>query len=190
MSAPALQSDTIPEVGRFYMVPCARVMVQAWPDGEWQPAWRHPCATAANQGWVPVIGEVHEDREVIGFQPDHVHVDVRFAWLFSIETEKAMARPLVARDSLWDSIRDRPARFEFMHRRLKCRRPGQLFPVGVWTPRLEQAYAGCRLGADGLCPHRGIPVAAGHQLPDGSMVCPGHGLRWGQDGQLLHRGEP
>ncbi len=189
MSTPLLQPDTIPEVGSFYLVPCARAMAQS-RDGEWRPNLRHPSATAANKGWVPVIGEVHEDREMIGFQPDHIHVDVRFAWLNGEDAWRVMSQPLVARDHSWDEIhRSEPTRFEFMRRRLRCKRPGQLFPVGVWTPKLEQAHAGCRVGADGLCPHRGIPIAAGEQLPDGSMVCPGHGLRWGKRGQLLRRRE-
>lgn len=189
MSAPVLQSDTIPEVGRFYMVPCARAMARN-AMGRWVPMQNHRLARTASGGWLPVIGEVHEDREVIGFEPDHIHIDVRFVSLGPADPVEAMARPLTGLDFWSVQAQVRRTRFEFSRRRMLCKRPGQLFPKAPWLPKLEQAHVGCRLSADGLCPHRGIPVAAGHQLPDGSMVCPGHGLRWGQDGLLLRRRKP
>lgn len=50
---------------------------------------------------------------------------------------------------------------------------------------LEIKHQSCRVGADGRCPHQGLPVAAGRLLADGSRLCPGHGLRWAIDGSLV-----
>jgi Rieske [2Fe-2S] domain len=74
---------------------------------------------------------------------------------------------------------------------MKCLRRMPRYPVRTnFRKALEAAYVsatvidkdGCR-----LCPHKGIPL---HGLPtekDGSVVCPGHGLRWTKDGKLVPR---
>ena len=48
--------------GRKYPRPCVRTV---WSR------MRKP-------GWVPIIGPVHDDAEIIGFEPKHWHVDFRF----------------------------------------------------------------------------------------------------------------
>lgn len=65
-------------------------------------------------------------------------------------------------------------------------------PVSIPSPfriqeieALEIFHRSCRVGADGRCPHQGLPVDAGRLLADGSRLCPGHGLRWAADGSLI-----
>ena len=53
------------EVGRYYDVPHIRCY---WPDG----------GNVFNPQWIPVLGPLHTDREIIGFLPQHWHVDFRF----------------------------------------------------------------------------------------------------------------
>jgi hypothetical protein len=60
------------------------------------------------------------------------------------------------------------------------------FPGGParWAA-LEAAHAGCRLKPGNICPHRGIDLTP-FAKPDGTAVCPGHGLRWNlKTGELL-----
>lgn len=76
-------------------------------------------------------------------------------------------------------------------RRMKCVREFPTYPLKLlsgprgWLPKLEAAYADCKLKPGMVCPHRGIPLA---DVPavDGIVTCPGHGLRWNvATGELL-----
>jgi hypothetical protein len=171
-----------PEPGRFYPVPCARHRHKEAlpPRGKsWWP----------KDGWLPLIGPVHEDREVVGFEPLHVHVDTRFLSSLpsGLFTEMyALASPLCLTGHM---IFEGRYVLEFSMKRRLCRRqPLRWDPTGIsWAQKMKDAHRGCQVGADGLCPHRGIPLAASHRLPDGSVVCVGHGLRWAADGSLIDR---
>lgn len=162
-------------VGQFYDVPCARIV--------------NTDCRSLHGNWWPVIGPAHLDHDIIDFDPVHIHIDVRF-----VKPEPYpdnILRPQILQPLVLHPHSPDPLTFEFSIRRRKCHRRAQLFPSYVsWLPALEVAHAGCRIGPDGLCPHRQIPIAAGHRLPDGSMVCPGHGLRWSTDGTLIPRSDP
>ena len=54
------------EIGQLYKRPCVRTF---WPNGQ-------PVNSKAR--WFPIIGPLHEDQDIIGFKPDHWHIDYRF----------------------------------------------------------------------------------------------------------------
>jgi hypothetical protein len=165
-------SPTEVEVGRFYRVPCAR----------------------HNRGsWLPLIGPIHEDREIIGFKPVHVHVDSRFVhdsygytWWPSTDMIK-LGKPLSLTFN-WSEAVLPGLQFQAMRR--MCRRKALCWQPVKFTRELEAVYQGCRIGPDGICPHRKIPLALGARLQDGSTVCAGHGLRWSAEGELLPLEDP
>lgn len=152
------------ELGKYYRVPS--VMVNDW--------WGFV-------GWMPVIGPMHEDAEIVNFPWQHFHIDWRFA-------------PTL----LWDRFENRRApgghfAWPIQHpnndgtqcivagpepRRMKYKRDPGMFPqaqVG-WQKLLAEKFACAKL-VNGTCPHRGIPVSAMHREGD-ILTCPGHGLKW------------
>jgi len=171
--------------GRFYWVPCAtHPRGRKWPDTTGISGIAH----------VPLIGTVHEDREIIRFHSWHIHVDARFItipehrYLDGQEAADttALGRPL-SLTSPWDS--DEPlhwAEVMLSLRRLRARRsepPEWSDRLARWIPALEDAYADAS-AACGVCPHRQIPLSAGRDMGDGVRQCPGHGLCWDREGRL------
>ena len=173
--------------GRRYMVPCVS----------------HPKLKERrfNWGkWIPLIGSLHQDIEHVGFEPWHIHVDSRFLTLSGrneyYSESRALARVLTLSgpserkglfDEIYLDIRDN-AVLEL--RRLQCRRPvPPVFPETRWASALQKAHAGCRI-VDGLCPHRGIPIACGRHVGPGVRQCPGHGLAWDDDGRQVQMVAP
>ena len=178
-----------PVVGRMYLVPC---IVIAAAD----------CAMEEKylmRTW-PVMGPVHEDRQLIGFQPLHVHIDPRFV------TERehgrgpyVLGRPLCFENHEGSSfLHGKPP--PVTYRRRRCRREmplwgeiakvrGRTNPNGgllPWTKALEAAFAGHRIKPDcRVCPHRGFPLGGLPVAEDGAVECPGHGLRWHHETGLL-----
>jgi hypothetical protein len=162
-------APTAVELGRFYWVPCAR-------------HFKGP--------WLPLIGPVHDDIEIINFRPLHVHVDSRFVHesygnkcgsstdLLKLGTPLSLTSP-------WSESNELIRGLQFAVKRRKCRRKALCWDPVRFTRELEAAHRGCRVTPDGLCPHRRIPIALGHRLPDGSTVCAGHGLRWSATGEPL-----
>jgi hypothetical protein len=172
--------------GRRYMVPCIS----------------HPRLTRKLFGWgnwIPLIGPLHEDQEHVGFKPWHIHVDTRFITFYSrgfYAESRALAQPVSFSDGgTWNGVHDdlyldvaNNAVIDL--RRLQCRRPvPPVFPQARWAGELQKAHAGCRV-VDGLCPHRGIPIACGRHLAPGVRQCPGHGLAWDDDGRQVRLVEP
>lgn len=170
-----------PEPGRFYLVPMI------------EHPWRWGRAR-----WWPVLGPMHEDRQWIGFKPQHYHVDVRFfnttQWRLlgrggdELRDQKAAGWPI----SIYESPRWgvppvwRPARCE--RERAGFALPGAqrfLAKTGKSFPRLLAVFAGSRLrrDADGIwvCPHKGLALGSCPVEPDGTIICPLHGLRWHAD---------
>jgi hypothetical protein len=166
------------EVGKFYQVPCIRRSNREHPRVD------------SEADWIPVIGPVHDDKELIGFAPLHLHRDTRFAFdtPFTFARSDALAR-LGRVESLEEDLRWR-FRYECAMKRRKCCRATDVWTPVKFTRPLEEAHRRCRIGPDGLCPHRGIPLALGARLQDGSMVCAGHGLRWSAEGHLLPLEDP
>jgi hypothetical protein len=155
------------EVGRFYMVPHIFV-----PGGFY-----------GSTRWVPVLGEKHRDKEHINFEWEHWHVDWRFApaEMFARCTITATGQPhgkVISNDSYPYNGTPKLTGSPVM-RRSKCKREMPDFPArpkAAWAS-LEKAYAGCVLKDGHICPHRGIDLRP-FAKPDGTVICPGHGLRW------------
>lgn len=183
-------SPTDVVAGRFYWVPCA-----THPDGKKWTGLREKTSCSDH---VPLVGTVHEDRDIIGFKAWHIHVDTRF---LSIPRKKnpiaqqecnirALATPLSLTDNLWGDP-DRTADWAnavLSLRRLKARRvePPEWWLRPNWAQVLEDAYADAS-AACGVCPHRQIPLSAGRDMGDGVRQCPGHGLCWDREGRLVRR---
>ena len=162
-------------VGKFYQVPC----ISHEKLKGCRKAWKE---------WIPLIGPPHQDKEIIGFEPWHMHVDSRFQTLSDLAMYLALAQ-VINLTSMYElhvghaeDIRE-TARLEM--RRMKCRRSDPpMFPDVPFRKPLESAYAGCRV-VNGLCPHRGIAIACGRRMDDaGARQCPGHGLAWNADGTM------
>ena len=174
--------------GRFYRVPCIS----------------HPTLKNSrfNWGkWIPLIGTLHQDIEHIGFDQWHIHVDTRFLTI-TISPYKywpessALGRVLSlsghsAHQRFYDkNYLDIASNAVLELRRMQCRRPvPPVFPEASWTSALEKAHVGCRI-VDGLCPHRGVPLACGRHVAPGVRQCPGHGLAWDEDGRQVRMVKP
>ena len=174
--------------GRFYLVPCIshpRLL------DKYNSQWAE---------WIPLIGSLHEDSEHIGFHPWHIHVDTRFitisaagaSELFRERNESdALARPVsISSPETWNSSHyaDLQKNALLQMKRKRCRRadPPAWLSAAQWMGSLQAAYAGSRV-TNGLCPHRGIPVACGRELSPGVRQCPGHGLTWNKAGCMVEQ---
>ncbi|MEY3462448.1 MAG: hypothetical protein RLZZ468_226 [Cyanobacteriota bacterium] len=184
-------SPTDVVAGRFYWVPCA-----THPDGKRWPDFRHEGGGVIAH--VPLIGTVHEDRDIVGFTPWHIHVDTRFITIPSHQypgdqesaDATALARPL-SLTAYWDPDKTLHwAAAVLSLRRIRARRsepPEWSSRLVRWIPALEDAYADAS-AACGVCPHRQIPLSAGRDMGNGVRQCPGHGLCWDGEGRLVRRG--
>ena len=167
--------------GKQYRVPCISHKILRRKDRGWGM-------------WVPLIGPVHEDRDVIGFEPWHIHVDSRFLTMPKEMEPSHYGSVLAAVVCLTarflypftdiDELR-RDAKLQM--RSLVCRRAhAPRFPAAhaSWFEELENKHLNCQV-VNGRCPHRGIHIQCGHKELNGEGYhCPGHGLRWGADGRL------
>jgi hypothetical protein len=131
--------------------------------------------------WVPILGELHEDREIIKVATEHWHVDWRFvsaALLRDAEDYAAgFAGPKGAIIGLIVSKRALRKPKEEQWRNLECLRLHEKWPATApWAPALEFHYRKARAKC-GVCPHRGIRLE-GAPVVEGARVCPGHGLAW------------
>lgn len=175
------------EVGRFYMVPC--IFINPQHRQHWMPA----------DGWVATLGTKHTDPELAS---EHVHYHVD--WRFCSEQKYDLAcgihvRPhgrVITSSDGWYTVGST------VLKRRKCHRamtdfPSQAKPLtrgyegGVCTKpltrwaQLERTHACTKLKPGNICPHRGIDLTP-FVKPDGTVICPGHGLRWDtKTGELL-----
>ncbi len=161
--------QTAPVVGQVYAVPCVLL-------------------TVPRKEWVPILGPLHDDAEVLRFPWPHYHYDPRFL------TEAGILRALERAFPGWGiqggGELAQMAVFEGVVpaegilagpvlRPRRCLRPMPGFSQLSALPHiraLEAAHKDQR--ACGTCPHRGLPL---HGLPvekDGAVTCRGHGLRW------------
>jgi len=137
---------------------------------------------------------MHEDAEFVGFPAQHFHINWGFApdrlWKYFGHNRYEghhFAWPVQCPDGHDKRvILEGPA----LKLRKYKRDPGR-FPVEAaarrWLPRLQEAFACAKL-ANGVCPHRGIPVAAMHRQGN-VLTCPGHGLSWNAITGELVRGQ-
>lgn len=162
------------EIGRFYMIPCVKTTHQQ---------------RIGRGEWVPVLGPLHEDADIIEFPYPHWHVDWRFASKKQVQRigrgplgfdeRRLFAVPIQYRtnDGKILLVESGP---EPIMRHMQCKRQMPAYPLStarsVWLRKLEEAYTHCRLKQK-ICPHRGIPLEGVEQHGD-IVTCPGHGLRW------------
>lgn len=180
-------------VGKFYMVPCMKVALSA--RSFWMEA----------NGWVPVLGPKHEDAEHLGFPYPHFHIDWRFVSAACFkravrgkQESRVLAKVLTntTGDSFDHQIVGQPEL-----RRIKCKREMPVFPqahsIGQkggldhgwrWIHmERAQAFTCNKLKPGNICPHRGIDLTS-FIKPDGTVICPGHGLKWNTvTGELMPR---
>ena len=188
------------QVGRFYNVLHVRTK---WPD-EYDNRKPH---------WVPVIGPAHNDIEVIGFEPEHWHVDFRFldartkrrAAAKDIEGAEVYSLPVSA---IWpedydstsrhrsgyitvssipsaDPVIDSSRYLRVKRSRCKADYPGSPFTL-PWLRELERAYADTRLKAGLICPHKGADLSTFEPDERDCVTCPLHGLTWNvRTGELV-----
>lgn len=173
----AIKNPTNAIVGKAYSVPCVR--------GKF--------TNLRFDGWVPVIGPVHEDKEYIGLALMHHHID----WRFVLEHQwkrQTTFRP--ADEALGSILYEKDITEGPKYLRRPCLREMPTFPTVltpastpiVFLPELEKAFADVRLSACRTCPHRGIPLDAMKANANGVVVCPGHGLAWDtRSGRLVRR---
>lgn len=172
--------------GRFYLVPCI-----SYPglQTQYETQWAE---------WIPLIGSLHEDSEHIGFTPWHIHVDTRFLTISAFGASElfrernelhALARPVsISVPQGWSNSHyaalQENALLEMKRKRCRRSDPPAWPSNAQWMGSLQAAYAGSRV-TNGLCPHRGIPVACGKELSPGVRQCPGHGLAWDEAGCMV-----
>jgi hypothetical protein len=177
--------------GKFYWVPCA-----THSSGK---KWRGFRDGTSRSRHVPLVGTVHEDREMIKFDAWHIHVDTRFLSIPQRSDQRiqqeynllALATPLSLTDAWLDA--DKPSDWGdavLSLRRLRARRaePPVWDELTRWTRPLEDAYADAS-AACGTCPHKQIPLSAGRDMGNGVRQCPGHGLCWDREGRLVRMEE-
>lgn len=172
LSNPSPQSV---EPGRFYRVPCVKL-----PSSDVHHFW--------GNNPLPLLGTVHEDREITGFKAWHIHVDTRFMTVPDPAGD-ALGKPL---SLTWHFEPDFPlptyVNAPLLLTRKMARRPeAPLFPVerAKWLDDMELACKDKRV-SNGTCPHRGLPLAAGRDLGNGVTQCPGHGLCWNREGRMVY----
>ena len=162
-------------IGKMYKVPCIHV---------------EPRYIGLNE--VPVLGKKHTDP-ILDFPQEHYHIDWRFVpdAAYDLATLNRSRTPL-------SRVVCNTHRFEHgllndpAPRWRKCRRQMPDFPSLVTyktvreypkTARLWEALEAdqrnrCNRLIDGhICPHRGIDLRP-FAKDDGTVICPGHGLRW------------
>lgn len=174
MKPPRIEDVAEPVIGRIYNVPAIE-----WGGGvqgkEAKPYWSSPT--------LPILGGLHNDREVIGFEDDHWHVDWRFVGAHA----HALAGSFISRHAKVIKGFLTTGVIHRVHRR--CKRPHEIFKFrpSTWMPELEKHYKDAVLPKCLKCPHRGISLV-GAPIENGARVCPGHGLAWNiETGKLQPR---
>jgi hypothetical protein len=186
MAANPLPENT--EEGKFYIVPCI----------EWHDKWIK--RNFGNSGIAPLIGTVHEDRDIIGFKPWHIHVDTRFLRLkkdgYNLDPVKALGAPvcltsgMFGQEEYWDTLIPMLLDAKVSMRRRRCVRSQPEGWPSDWRfiDPLEKAYA-THCAVNGTCPHRGLPLSGGRDMGNGVRQCFAHGLCWRPDGRMVRRQE-
>lgn len=174
-------------VGWYYPVPHVQLIKSFW-------------GLHANS-FLPVIGPLHDDREIIGFADQHWHIDFRF---LNVRLWNAWGRGRRGRLNVFGrvvSLKNTTA--AVTSRVVRCKRAMPVFPTVVsspwstktdlqtvsWLKPLEDAFAAHRIKTScATCPHRGVPLTGLPVNKDGVIVCPGHGLAWNATtGELVRR---
>ena len=176
--------------GKFYRRPCIRTV---WPGEPDSPRW------------LPILGPLHEDREIINFPAHHYHVDFRFLHQRDRESDQLLvhqihpvylltvttATPVGAG---FDRIRlhqlpnaQFPAETYLSTRKRRFSGAYPPYPnqQAPWLEQLHHAYQDAVLKDNLVCPHRGADLSGLQPDQDNCLTCPLHGLRWSlSTGQL------
>jgi len=173
MSAPAV-------IGKFYRVPCV-LLPQSRPF-------------YGGMHFVPVIGPKHSDEE-LGVDWEHFHVDWRFVPLRSLLAASEFSAQCTPQGKVISSDHEDTFTHALSGKTVlklrQCRRAMPDFPQSLgpkWAFMESQQRKRCDKLKDGhICPHRGIDLRP-FVKPDGTAICPGHGLHWDlKTGLLLSR---
>ncbi len=153
------------ELGKFYSVPTV--------FGLFGYKWDH---------W-PVLGQMHNDIEIIGFPFVHYHYDFRFfnaaQWVFALQYTMDKPNAMVmSYDPIIPETKLNPVIF----RRRKYYREYPEFPSVngrpvSWLPRLAEKYKDAIM-KDLICPHKGASLRGLPIDGAGCITCPLHGLKW------------
>lgn len=166
MSLQRIELVETPVVGCYYLVPTVQ--------GRWY---------GINAVW-PVIGPRHNDKDIIGFKPEHYHLDVRFVPQRVIA---ATFRADIYLDFFKGPLHEVSSPLVNRRRRLKRQMPEYPMVKMRWHEDLETCFRAHVLGKRMLCPHRGVPLK-GQPVRDGIVTCPAHGLQWNvASGRLVER---
>lgn len=140
----------------------------------------------------PVLLPVHEDAELIGFLPLHMHIDWRFVnrahtWAYERLNDSEMNPSMVygvvlciQKQSISGYLGE-PMDYAISLRRLRCAREWMEWPYfNKAFETLHNAMIGSKSLGCKVCPHRGIRLEVGrrfaHPITGRSTIeCPGHG---------------
>lgn len=164
------------EIGKIYLVPTVY-----GPMGLRMDYW-------------PVLGPMHEDKEVIGFPLSHYHYDFRFfnsdQWAYALRYTRggALHGAVMCHNLNYPEAKPGPITF----RRRKCQRKYPEFPFGKaergWLPELREKYQ-ASIMKDLTCPHKGASLRGLPIDEAGCITCPLHGLKWNvESGKLVALG--
>lgn len=162
--------EGLPEIGQFYLVPCAKVIRLG----------RHH-----RYKWWPVIGPVHDDKEYLNFPHEHYHYDFRFitdALWNSRYGSRSLKHPsvmgVVQHVKVMQYEVEHESVVEVVEKKLRCIRQMIEFPNQLCYV-LEPTFKDATVNLNCLrCPHRGVPLNGLPQDDAGNVICPGHGLKW------------
>lgn len=173
----APQTDAPLIIGKRYKVPCV------W--AQWG---------SSKFAWLPVLGPKHDDADIIGFEPQHYHIDARFLAprAYDARTERHYRGSLgITGVPIHEPYPNRTNRHAYNIAGiappvLRWRTYWREWPIAEfieatlrprgWMTKLEAAYACARLKGM-ICPHRGADLSS-MPVVDGKVTCPLHGLRW------------
>lgn len=168
------------QIGKFYDVPTVQ------------------CKFFGRDDIWPIIGPMHEDKEYIGFEYLHYHLDYRFftqdQWQFiqrwtSNKIEKygigILLSEVIGETSI--GYQSNPLdlkRYTLPKPIMRRRKYQREMPVFShlseikWLQDLEDAYADKALLPSLICPHRGASLQGLPIDENGCVTCPLHQLRW------------
>lgn len=135
---------------------------------------------AANDGWIPVLGNFTGDDDDGVFAPaPHWHIDFRFmpphafaCWMDKLDTSYIFIGTNVSDISLHGPTMKRAT----CYRETPEWPREKILPIPGTTYGLDALFSGQCL-MNGRCPHKGIKAVDMHRKGN-VLTCPGHGLRF------------
>ena len=171
---------------------------EVWRVGE---SYRVPVAHGTWSGiekqWV-VLGPYHEDRELIGFEYNHFHLDPRFVpqhiWRRHVDDfpsttphiKAILGRPLTrAYEDAWGPPTFVGHRKTRMIRMVSPEAVRAAFEAAPWMAKVQECYDDGSLRGT-ICTHRGGDLRGFAPDKHGCVTCALHGLTWSTEtGRLI-----